>query len=147
LIQAQIEALSGRWGEVVRILRPIASQPIEIGEVNNPAGMSTVRWLLADAFEKLGQPDSAAVTLERVVSDPAPALQERQLRGIALPFARRRLVMLYSRMGRIEDARRHWQIFSETVRTPDPEIRPLIEEARAALFKAEEAAARRASRA
>ena len=58
-------------------------------------------------------------------------------RGIALPFAHRRLVLLYARMGRLEDARRHWQIFTATVRTPDPELEPLIAEARAALMSAE----------
>ena len=145
LLQAQIEVLAGRSQEAVDILRPIASLRVEIGNVDYPAGMSTVRWALADAFERLGQPDSAAAYLERITSDPTPALQEWGLRGVALPFAHRRLVMLYSRMGRIEDARRHWRIFSETVRTPDPEIRPLIEEARTALLKAEEAAAKRAS--
>jgi len=93
------------------------------------------RSLLADAYEHLGQPDSAALTLERVTSDPAP--WETHLRGVLPPFAHRRLVLLYARMGRFEDARRHWQIFSETVRTPDPELRPMIEEARLALGSAE----------
>ena len=119
------------------MLQPIASQPLEIGRVPYAAGMTAIRWFLADAFEKLGQPDSAAVYLERVTSDPAPAFQETHLRGIALPFAHRRLVLLYARMGRIEDARRHWQIFTATVRTPDPEIVSLIAEARAALVSAE----------
>ncbi len=99
--------------------------------------MSAVRWFLADAFEQLGQPDSAAVYLERIVSDPAPTDQESHLRGIAVPFAHRRLVLLYARMGRIEDAKRHWQIFTETCRTPDREIEPLIAEAHAALASAE----------
>ena len=52
-------------------------------------------------------------------------------------FAHGRLVLLYARMGRLEDARHHWQIFTESVRTPDPEIRPMIAEARAALASAE----------
>jgi hypothetical protein len=137
LLKARIEALEGRWDEAARILQPIASQPLEIGQVPYPAGMSVVRCFLADAFEQLGKPDSAAVTLERVTSDPAPSFQEDYLRGMAVPFAHRRLVLLYARMGRIEDAKRHWQIFAATVRTPDPEIRPLIDEARATLASAE----------
>jgi hypothetical protein len=99
--------------------------------------MSPIRWLLADAFEHLGRPDSAAIVLERVTRDPAPVPDESHLRGIFLPFAHRRLVLLYARMGRIEDAKLHWQIFSEAMRTPDPEIQPLIAEARAALAGAE----------
>ncbi|MEO5618415.1 MAG: protein kinase, partial [Candidatus Eisenbacteria bacterium] len=137
LLEARIEGLAGRWEEAARILRPIASQPVEIGGVPYSAGMSAVRWSLADAFEQLGQPDSAAVALERIVSEPASAIQEPWRLGIAFPFAHRRLVLLYARMGRIEDAKRHWKIFSETLRTPDPELRPLIEEARAVLMSAE----------
>jgi tetratricopeptide (TPR) repeat protein len=147
LLQARIEALRGRWGEVARILSPIASQRVEIGENNYPAAMSVVRWLLADAYEQLGQADSAAATLERVTSEPMPSHWEQYARGIVVPFAHRRLVLLYSRMDRLEDARRHWRIFTEMVRTPDPEIQPLIAEARAALRSAEEAAAKRGSRA
>jgi hypothetical protein len=109
--------------------------------------MSVVRWLLADAYEQLGQADSAAATLERVTSEPMPSHWEQYARGIVVPFAHRRLVLLYSRMDRLEDARRHWRIFTEMVRTPDPEIQPLIAEARAALRSAEEAAAKRGSRA
>lgn len=137
LLEARIAALAGRWDEVARILRPIASPPVEIGRVLHPAGMSAVRWLLADAFEKLGQPDSAAVWLERVTSDPSPGWQESYLRGIVIPLAHRRLVLLYARMGRIEDARHHWQVFAATYRTPDPELQPLIAEARGALMSAE----------
>jgi len=138
LLEARIEALAGRWDEAVRILRPVAAQRVEFGmRIPGRAGMSTVRWFLADAFEKLGQPDSAAVTLERVISDPATAQREDHLRGIVVPFAHRRLVLLYAGMGRIEEARRHWQIFAATCRTPDPEIQPLIAEARAALASAE----------
>jgi len=133
VLEARIEALAGRWDEAARILRPVASQRVELGtRIPGAAGMSTIRWFLADVFERLGHPDSAAVVLERVVSDPAPWEF-----GTAVPFAHRRLVLLYARMGRLEDAKRHWQIFSEAVRTPDPEIQPLIAEARGALASAE----------
>ena len=140
LLEARIEALAGRWAKAASTLQPTASQPLEIGNVEWPVGMSAVRWFLAEAFERLDQADSAAAYLERVVSDPAPALQEAQLRGAMIPFAHRRLVLLYARMGRVEDAKRHWKIFTETVRTPDPEIQPLIAEAREALAKAEKMA-------
>lgn len=133
LLEARIEALAGRWEETARILRPVASQRVELGaRIPGRAGMSSVRWFLADVFEQLGQPDSAAVLLERVASDPAPWEM-----SVLVPFAHHRLVLLYARTGRLEDAKRHWKIFSETVRTPDPEIQPLITEARSALASAE----------
>jgi len=40
-------------------------------------------------------------------------------------------------MGRVDDARRHWKVFSETFMQPDPEVAHLVEEARAALEAAE----------
>jgi tetratricopeptide (TPR) repeat protein/predicted Ser/Thr protein kinase len=147
LLEARIQALAGRWGEVARILRPVASRRVEIGELNYPAGMPAIQWLLADAFEQLGQADSAAVTLETVTSDPVCRHWTEYARGTLIPLAHRRLVLLYAGMGRIQDAQRHWRIFTEMFRTPDPEIRPLIEEARAALRRAEEAAAKGGSRA
>ena len=66
LLEARIEALAGRWDEAARILRPVASQRVEFGfRIPGAAGMSAVCWFLADVFERLGQPDSAAVVLER----------------------------------------------------------------------------------
>jgi len=43
-------------------------------------------------------------------------------------------------MRRPAEARRHWQIFSAAFTHPDPEMKPLVEEARAALANAEEMA-------
>jgi hypothetical protein len=59
------------------------------------------------------------------------------LRGLTHSFAHQRLVVLYARMGRPADARRHWRVFSETFTTPDPEMVHLVDEARAALASAE----------
>ena len=143
LLEARVDGFSGKWREAVRTLLPIASQPVEIGAGWYPGGISVVRWFLADAYERLGQPDSAAIYLERVVSEAASSFQESHLRGITWPFAHWRLVMLYARMGRIEDARRHWRTFNETFTRPDQELKPLIEEARAEMVRAEEAARRR----
>jgi tetratricopeptide (TPR) repeat protein len=139
LLEARIHGLAGRWGDAARVLQPIASQRREFGPVVAPVGMSAVRWFLADVLEALGHPDSAAIWLERVVSDPAAAFRESEFRGIAVPFAHRRLALLYARMSRVQDASRHWRVFSQTFVAPDPEVKPLIEEARAAQAGAKEA--------
>ena len=55
--------------------------------------------------------------------------------------AHHRLVMLYSKMGRVEAARRHWENFEKTFTNPDPELVPMIDEARQALEEAEAKAA------
>jgi hypothetical protein len=140
LLEARIDGLSGRWRDVVSKLQPVASQPLEIGAGWYPGGASVIRWFLADAFEKLGQPDSAAIYLERVVSEPTSSYQEGHLRGIVWPFAHLRLVGLYARMGRIEDARRHWVTFNETFTRPDRELKPMIEGAHTELVMTEAAA-------
>jgi hypothetical protein len=61
--------------------------------------------------------------------------------GIPFPFAHHRLVLLYSKLGRVEDARRHWEIFETTFTDPDPELVPMLDEARKALEEAEAKAA------
>ena len=49
---------------------------------------------------------------------------------ISYSFAHQRLVVLYARMGRVEDAERHWEIFNETFTNPDPDLVHLVDEAR-----------------
>jgi hypothetical protein len=58
-------------------------------------------------------------------------------RGLTHSFAHQRLVLLYARLGQLDEARRHWRVFSETFTTPDPELVHLVDEARAALASAE----------
>jgi hypothetical protein len=41
--------------------------------------------------------------------------------------------MIYARMGRREDAERHWQAFSKVFINPDPEVKHLLDDARAAI--------------
>ena len=147
LLAARIEALQGRWDEAARMLQPVASQPIEIGATQFPAGMSAVRWFLADAFERLGRSDSAAVYLERAVVDPAPAIDEGFLRGVVVPFAHLRLITLYTRMGRVADAERHLAVVEKWFTTPDPEVRRMLEAARTAVRSARGMARREAGRA
>ena len=139
LLEARAVALSGQWDEVIRILRPIASSPVRPALIGLPPSLSAARWLLADAFEELGERDSAAAWFEAITSDPAPVFEELAVRGIVSPFAHRRLVLLYSQMGRLEDARRHWRQFTAAVRTPDVELEPLVAETQAVLAAAQTA--------
>lgn len=92
---------------------------------------------MASIYEREGKPDSAAVCLELLL---APVGKYRDLipwRGFHFSFAHQRLVLLYSRMGQLESARRHWEAFAKAFDDPDPELRPLVDEARAALAAAE----------
>ena len=137
LLEASIATRAGKWDEAVRLLGPPARQGIELGFVTDGVGRVPMRWLVGDAWERLGRPDSAAVYFELVLSTDRTEWERRLPLRMVSSFAHRRLVLLYARMGRLEDARRHWQILTETVRDPDPAFRPMIEEARLALAAAE----------
>ena len=41
-------------------------------------------------------------------------------------------------MGRLEDAQKHWETFTQPFTHPDAELRPLIDEARSAVTRATE---------
>jgi serine/threonine protein kinase/tetratricopeptide (TPR) repeat protein len=133
LVEAWLAAAAGRPGETVRLLRPLAQR-------GTPAGRGltqAVGWSLAVAYERQGQLDSAAAQLERLAAWQGASVSDGTQRGLAHAFAHQRLVMLYLRLGRLDAARRHWQVFLETFTTPDPEVRHLVDEARAALANAE----------
>ncbi|TMQ68732.1 MAG: tetratricopeptide repeat protein, partial [Candidatus Eisenbacteria bacterium] len=136
LLQAGIAARTGRWQEVLRDLGPAALQGEATGyRLFDSAPL--VRWLVAEAYERLDRPDSAAAYFERAIAPPPLGGSNFPHSRMAFSFGHRRLVLLYARMGRLQEARRHWEVFSATFTRPDPEMAPLVEEARAALASAE----------
>ena len=133
LLEARVAALGGRWEEVVRILQPIAARSYEADwytALGYVSGLPEARCLLADGFERIGQPDSAAAYLERMTTD-APAWC--YWGGIAQPLARRRLILLYARLGRAADAERHLAVLERWWDRPDDIARRMLEEAREAV--------------
>jgi len=136
MVEGWIAARSGRWQEVLRLLGPAALQGEAAGYVLIQSA-PLVRWLVAEAYERLDRPDSAASYYERAIAPlPVGGLNIPHSR-MAFSFGHRRLVLLYARMGRLEEARRHWEIFSATFTRPDPEMMPQVDDARAALASAE----------
>ena len=49
------------------------------------------------------------------------------------PLIHRRLVLLYARLGRVADAERHLAAVEQTWDRPDPDVRRMLAEARAAV--------------
>jgi tetratricopeptide (TPR) repeat protein len=136
LIEAWIAARGKRFSETIRLVGPAALRGDDVGSVLLVSNRALKRWLVAEAYEGLGRPDSAAAYFELAISPIGNPGTLRDAR-IAYSYAHRRLVLLYARMGRLEEARRHWEIFSATFTRPDPEMLPLVEEARAVLAGAE----------
>jgi tetratricopeptide (TPR) repeat protein len=136
IVEGWLAARAGRWEEVIQHLGPAAMQSQYRGFALIESA-PLLRWLVAEAYDQLDRPDSAAAYFERAIAPPPEGGTNLTHTRTAFSYAHRRLVLLYARMGRLEEARRHWEIFSATFARPDPEMRPLIEEARAALASAE----------
>ena len=131
MVEAWLAARTGRSQEVLRLLGPAALQG-EATRYTTTQSAPLLRWLVAEAYDQLGRPDSAAAYFERAIARPPEGGTDLAQVRMASSFGHRRLVHLYTRMGRQEEARRHWEIFSTTFTRPDPEMVPRVEEARAA---------------
>jgi eukaryotic-like serine/threonine-protein kinase len=135
LLEAWIAASEGEWDRVVRLLEPSTMR----GQGPDLTGRLPIRWLAADAEEKLGHLDAAASGFEQVLSPLRVAShwmgQEECVRAIYWPFAHQRLVLLYARLGRADLAEQHWKILQESFTHPDPCLAPLVEQARKAIQK------------
>lgn len=139
LLEASLLARADRWAEV-----PVRLHRANPGPARDGQESILVWWLLADAYERLGEPDSAAAYLSMLGDPQAVARVAGSVSrnpgspfiGLVYPFAHQRLAVLHARAGRIEEARGHWQTFSETFTDPDPELQHLIDEVPPALLGA-----------
>ena len=127
-LEAAIAWRRGDWNAVVRDTGPIRRDRPRLGST---LGTGVV-WLTAHAYERLDRPDSAVVLLGELV-EPGPTWGSAFEYGAAQSYLRQHLIVLLAGMGRMEEARRHWQVFQETFTNPDPEVAHLVDEARAAL--------------
>jgi hypothetical protein len=128
-IEALIAARGARWGDVVALIAQPARDGSDRGDSRfDRLGAAPERWLVAQAYERLGQPDSAVAFYDRLLAPGALSLTHS--------FARLRLVMLYARMGRAEAAERHFAVLERDCTNPDPDVRRLLDEARAAVRSA-----------
>jgi serine/threonine protein kinase/tetratricopeptide (TPR) repeat protein len=132
-LEACIALAGSRRQDGIRYLESAMTQ----GREPRALGRLTMRWLVAETYENAADLEKAAQAYELVLSPVRLADGELSQWGIVVPFAHQRLVLLYARMGRVEDARRHWEMFEKTFTDPDPELVPMVEEARRALAEAE----------
>jgi tetratricopeptide (TPR) repeat protein len=138
-IESCIAARSGRWSDVVgRIARPAREGSDRGRPGSEPTadriGVPAERWLVAQAYERLGQPDSAAAFYLRMLGPEQPGVGWTAL---VRSFVHQRLVMLYTHMGRLAEAERHLAMLERDFTRPDPDVRHLLDEARAAVRSAQ----------
>jgi serine/threonine-protein kinase len=136
-VQARADSRLERWDRVVESLRANAA----CGTRNEPPPLAALRlpsrWMIADAFQSLGQPDSARYYLERILDPPGNHTTLLVARGFAEPFVRQRLVHLNLALGRLAEARRQWDELAATCVHPDPPLAASMNETRSALLAAE----------
>jgi tetratricopeptide (TPR) repeat protein len=136
-LQARADSRLRRWDRVVESLRANAA----CGTRDEPPPLAALRlpsrWLIADAFQGLGQPDSARYYLERILDPPGNHTMLLVARGFAAPLVRQRLVHLNLALGRLAEARRQWDELAATCVHPDPPLAASMNETRSALLAAE----------
>ncbi len=99
LIEARIAAHGKRWNEISPLLAARAQRGEHDGSSPDQVASIAVRWLLADAYEQVGKPDSAVIYFALAVEPTRVPFSHLALRGLAYPFAQRRLALLYGKMG------------------------------------------------
>jgi tetratricopeptide (TPR) repeat protein len=136
-VEAYLALRRGHWTDAVEHLRENARGGLRTVPNLERVLRPRSRWLIADAFGKLGQPDSAAAYLQLILEPPQYEAPHVFWRGLWEPFVRCRLVHVYASMGRVTDARREWDAVAATCTHPDPEITAMLDETRSRLQAAE----------
>ena len=132
-VEACLALRRGLWTVAVERLRENARGGVRSRPTVERMLRIRSRWLIADAFGRLGCPDSVAAYLQLLLEPPAYEPPHVYWGGLWEPFVRCRLVSVYASMGRMADARREWDAVSATCTRPDPELAALLDETRARL--------------
>jgi hypothetical protein len=100
LLRAYTLAAGGRWSEVADRLRVAAAiGERDGGDLDQVSGLA-LRWLMAEAYERTGKPDSAAVMYQLVLDPTRTPFSHLALRGLVYSSASRRLAALSGRRNR-----------------------------------------------
>jgi hypothetical protein len=133
LVEAWLRARRGDW----RGAADVIGAPAVLGEhdasVLDRVGSLSLRWLAAEAYARSGRIDSATAVLELAIKPQRMPGNEFAQRGLVVTFAHRRLAQWYGAAGRRADAAAHWNAFLQALDEPDPELLPLVTEARLAI--------------
>jgi tetratricopeptide (TPR) repeat protein len=134
VIRGAVAAMEERWDDVVELLGPMGSwlwphstyRGVEYGMI--------ARMLLAEAHQRRGRLDSAAVYFE-LLGAPSEyvRIDDIDRAGLTYSFAHFRLGRIYTQLGEAEKAREEWLLFLDTFNDPDPEYEWMVDEARVEL--------------
>jgi tetratricopeptide (TPR) repeat protein len=101
-----------------------AARPHITGFIGNRSGTwvwvaNNVRMWLAELYAEMDQPEQAAYYFRTV-----------GFFSVLSGLAQYRLGEMYERLGRLEEARRTWATFAEVWQRADPQLQPMVEDAR-----------------
>ena len=130
LVRGWIAAHAGRWNEVTRSLAAASLAGEHDATLLDRVSSLEIRWLVATAYASLGVLDSAALHMQRGISPEAVPAGHLALRGLVLPMAHFRLASWSHSAGRQEALISHLEAVLRTVTEPDPELAPLVRQAR-----------------
>jgi tetratricopeptide (TPR) repeat protein len=126
LLDAAVARRRGDWRTVATMLGPSAQRlhGQGYGYVGDP---DLLWWVLAEAYEQLGQPDSAIYQLRSVLNGRDDYLWH----VLSFSAAHFKLGQLYAQKGDREQALQHYTTFLDAFTDPDPEYVWMVTEARA----------------
>jgi serine/threonine-protein kinase len=130
LAEGWIAAHGGRWREVVdRVGRGAISGEHDPTILDRPDSFIQ-RWLVVNAYESLGQIDSAGRLLNLILEPTRIPPGHYALRGLSYGFAQHRLAGIQQRRGNTALATQHLTAFLGAFTHPDSVTQPLVSSAR-----------------
>jgi hypothetical protein len=136
LAEGLVDSRAARHDRVVELLGPTARTRLFESRLPTAGTAYIFRWVVGNAWEKLGRPDSAVAYYELAQEPGREVEMDFYARAITLPYALQRLVVLNAQMGRIAEAEKRWKELQRLVTRPDDEFRPLMAQARAEITSA-----------
>ena len=130
LVEGWIAARAGRWNVVIDTLRGVARRgELDPTMLDRPASFHS-RCLIATAFERTGQLDSAVAYLELALRPAMLPPTHYSLRGIPFGFAHLKAARLYARQADTTAAARHFDTFLASFDRADDSVQGLVVGAR-----------------
>jgi tetratricopeptide (TPR) repeat protein len=133
ILQACFAAEIDDWQQVLDHLSPwIEAAPYPFFEFR-----ALIYWLLARAYEHLGNDVGAASQLERLIApDGFSYMDDAWALPLYRSMARYRLILTYCRLQRRDEALGHWNALQKELTSPDPVWLDRLENAKTALESA-----------
>jgi tetratricopeptide (TPR) repeat protein len=134
---AWMAAHAEQWDLILPLLAPAVRWRRPHAPTGHLQYGGIVQWLLGEAYERVGRPDSAAARFDVLATlHTAGEINHRLYpAGYAYSFANFRAGKLYAQLGDYDRAEEHWLTFLDTFTNPDPEYEWMVEEARYRLEK------------